>query len=259
MGSDQDTQGNPPPQAEAAFASFLTLREKDKNVDFDSFCAVRPEVAGLPTVGGLFNPSLEGAVALEPDLVVLVPGAQQRDFRRRLEGLGIEVLSLPNITIEEVLASIETLGARVGRSDAASQRLAEIRAAFAVAERAAAGRPRPRTVLVLQRDPLFVVGRGSFLDAMLTAAGAENLGAALSQPYPRAGIEWLIASAPEVILDASDDPQPPGPHWARWPSLPAVAASRVVAIPTDDVVRPGPYLDRGLARLVAALAGAYPP
>jgi ABC-type Fe3+-hydroxamate transport system substrate-binding protein len=114
-------------------------------------------------------------------------------------------------------------------------------------------------VLVLQRDPLFVVGRGSFLDAMLRAAGAENAGAVFAEPYPRAGIEWLIAAAPEVILDASEDAQTPQDYWSRWPSLPAVAAGRAVAVPAGEVTRPGPYLDRALLRLAEALGGAPPP
>jgi hypothetical protein len=53
-----------------------------------------------------------------------------------------------------------------------------IRRAFAAAERASHGRPPVRAVLVLQRDPLFVVGGGSYLDEMLRVfrelyAGAE--------------------------------------------------------------------------------------
>jgi iron complex transport system substrate-binding protein len=220
----------------------------------------QPDVRGLPTVGGLFNPSLEAVVALEPDVVVIVPSAQQRALRDRLRTLGIEVLELSNISLEQLLDSIERLGRLVGRPEAAAQRLAEIRRAWAEAEREARARPRPRAVLVLQREPLYLVGRGSFLDAMLGAAGAANAAAVFDDPYPRVALEWLIDASPEVILDASDDPQPAAAYWARWPSLPAVAAGRVVPVPADQVTLPGPYLDRGLGILVAALRepGASP-
>ncbi len=66
-------------------------------------------------------------------------------------------------------------------------------------------------------------------------------------------LEWLIAAEPEGILDASEDPEDAASYWSRWPSLPAVAAGRVVTIPASEVVLPGPRLDRGLRILSEAL------
>src|SRR5215470_14306706 len=160
-------------------------RERIVGVD-DRSAQLLPALAGLPRVGGLFNPSLEAIVALEPDLVAVVPSAEQRDLRSRLLALGVPVLELPNIALEELLRSIEALGARVGRGAAAAERVAAIRAAFAAVSAATAPLAHPRVVFAIQREPLFVVGAGSYLDAMLRAAGAENAGAALGGPYPRA-------------------------------------------------------------------------
>lgn len=217
-----------------------------------------PEVAELPRVGGLFNPSLEAILALEPDLVVWVPSAQQRNLRERLTELGIAVLVLENISLREVLASIEELGARVGREDAARERVRAIRRAFTEAERASFRRERPRALLVLQRDPLYVVGGGSFLDAMLRAAGAENLAADFDEPYPRVGVEWLIAVQPELILDAAQAPEHAAEHWSRWPSLPAVAEGGVVTLPAQAITLPGPHLDAAVRWLARAVRGEDP-
>ena len=240
-------------------AIALALGAADSLVGVDDWSARQePAVAGRPTVGGLFAPNLEAIVALDPDVVALVPGAQQKGVADRLRGLGVEVLELPNISLEELLASIEVLGRVLGRPDAAAERTAAIRAAWAEAERASAGRPRPRTVLVLQREPLYVVGASSFLDSMLRAAGAENLAAGFDEPYPRVSLEWLVAAAPEVILDSSDGDEPAERYWARWPSLPAVKTGRVAALPPEWVTLPGPHLDRGLALMVEALAATAP-
>jgi ABC-type Fe3+-hydroxamate transport system substrate-binding protein len=215
---------------------------------------LHPELASVPIVGGLYNPSLESVVALEPDLVVLVPSAEQRDFRGRLEALGIDVLVLPNISVEEILTSIEVLGARVGRVAQARARVEEIRRTFVRVRAAAEGRPPVRAVVVLQRDPLFVVGRGSFIDEMLRAAGVDNVARDLPDPYPRAAVEWLIAAAPEVILDAADEPPPAAVFWARWPSIPAVANGDAFALPASATY-PGPYIDRSLRLIEARVAG----
>ncbi len=235
-------------------ATLIALGAGAQLVGVDDYSARQQSaVRGLPAVGGLFNPSLEAILALAPDLVVLVPSAQQRDLRGRLEALSIRVLELPNITLAELLVSIEALGARVGREQAARERVQTIRSAWDSTAAATRNLPPVRTLLVLQRDPLYVVGRGSFIDSMLVAAGANNLANVFADPYPRASLEWLIAAAPELILDASDDPEAPQTYWARWPSLPAVAAQRVLSIPASEVTLPGPYPERALALLAAAI------
>jgi len=232
---------------------LLALDARASLVGVDAYSAqLQPEVRDLPRVGGLFNPSLEAVVSLRPDLVVMVPGARQRDLAERLGALGVRVLELPNITLEQVLGSLDALGRHVGRRAEAAAQIETIRSAWREVEQQVSGRPSVRAVLVLQRDPLYLVGRGSFIDDMLRVAGGENAAAVFDEPYPRVAMEWLIDAAPEVILDATEDAGDPGLHWSRWPSLPAVSSGRAVRIP-PAVMRPGPYLDRSLRILAAAL------
>jgi iron complex transport system substrate-binding protein len=236
---------------------LIALDAKTTLVGVDEFSAqTEASVEHLPRVGGLFNPSLEAVVALRPDLVVVVPSVAQRDFRDRLRELGIDVLELPNITLDEVLDSVRELGERVDRSAVAQTRVETIRRTWSDIAQQAAERPRRTAILVLQRDPLYVAGAGSFLDEMLRAAGVENAAARFSDPYPRVSIEWLIAAAPEIIIDSAKDPVPAAEHWSRWPSIPAVAASRVFAVPAGNVTLPGPYLDRSLRILFDVISAA---
>jgi len=237
-------------------AMVLALGARDRLVGVDDFSARQePEVASLPRVGGLYNPSLEAVVALRPDLVLLVPSAEQRDFRERLAALGIRVLALDPLRFDEVLAALERVGEVLGRADAARARAGAERRALELARELTAGLPRPRVVLVLQRDPLYVAGGGSFIDEMIEAAGGRNLGAAFAEPYPRVAEEWLIAAAPERILDSSSEPGAARAFWSRWPSLPALTQHGVVVLPAGLVTLPGPWLDRALAALVRAIHG----
>jgi iron complex transport system substrate-binding protein len=236
---------------------LIALGAQQVLVGVDQYSADHePAVAALPRVGGLFNPSLEAVVALEPDLVVVVPSVQQRDFRSRLRELEVEVIELTGDTLDQILASIQTLGDRVGRSQAARERVAAIRSTWIDVAREASLQPRRSAVLVLQRDPLYLVGGGSYLNSMLDAAGLDNAAVEYSDAYPRVSLEWLIAVEPQVIIDSSEDPVPAIEHWSRWTSIPAVAESRVVAIPQGLVTLPGPYLDRSLRTMVAAIRSA---
>ena len=65
----------------------------------------------------------------------------------------------------------------------------------------------------------------------------------------------MVAAAPEVILDASEDPVDAATYWSRWPSLPAVRRARVLKVPTSAVMLPGPFPDRSLRRLAELLHG----
>jgi ABC-type Fe3+-hydroxamate transport system substrate-binding protein len=187
-------------------AMLLALGARDALVGVDSFSQRQePATAGLPTVGGLYNPSVEAVVALAPDLVVFVPSAEQRDFQRTLEGLGLPVLALGPVGFEDVLAAIATLGARVGREAEARARIDAIRAARRAVEARAAGRPRPRTLLVLQRDPLYVVGRGSFADEM----SCKKQGGCIYQSWAPKGCVAKNGTNPLENYTACGDYTPP--------------------------------------------------
>ena len=263
-GSDPSAQSEPPAQILRVVSMnpsltqmLIALGAQQALVGVDQYSADHePAVAALPRVGGLFNPSLEAVVALEPDLVVVVPSVQQRDFRARLRELEVEVIELTGDTLDQILESIQTLGDRVGRSQAARERVAAIRSTWVDVAREASLQPRRSAVLVLQRDPLYLVGGGSYLNSMLDAAGLDNAAVEYSDAYPRVSLEWLIAAEPQVIIDSSEDPVPAIEHWSRWTSIPAVAESRVVAIPQGLVTLPGPYLDRSLRTMVAAIRSA---
>ena len=235
---------------------LVAIGARDALVGVDEFSArAEPAVASLPRVGGLYSPSHESVVALRPDLVVIVPSFEQSEFRTRLKQLGLSVQEYDPVHFEQVLETIRALGERVGREAEAKARIDAICRTRDAVKDATSRLPRERAVLILQREPLFVAGRGTFIDEMIAIAGGQNLGAELAETWPRTSAEWLVGVAPQVILDSDSDPTPAAAFWARWPSIPAVANGRVVAVDAGDVTLPGPDLDRALLKLARALHG----
>ena len=237
-------------------AILVALGAGDSIVGVDDYSAEQiPAVAGLPRVGGLFSPSLEAVVTLRPDRVVLVPSSEQRNFRGRLEALGVPVTGFSNIRFEEVLSNIRQLGRLVGREAQAEARIEAIERARDAARQLAERKTSPRVLVVLQRDPVYVVGGGNFIQEMLETLGARNPAAEFSDPYPRVAAEWVVANAPDVLIDLSPDRAEAVNHWSRWPSLPAVATGRVVALEAELISMPGPGLDRAFEALAKGLYG----
>lgn len=242
-------------------AIVARLGAAERLVGIDDYSArILPELADRPRVGGLFDPSFEAVLSLAPDRVLLVAGLEQEAHGVALRRLGLEVEVFENERYEQVLGNIDRLGRLVGREAEAAARIEAIRALRVAVEAAVKGRARPRTVIVLDRSPLYLVGGETFLDELLRAVGAENLGARVAQGYPRGSLEWLVAAAPELVLDLS--PQSDGhdssrarAFWSRWPSLPAVKSGRVLALDATRISLPGPELDRALLELAVAVHG----
>jgi iron complex transport system substrate-binding protein len=244
-------------------AMLLAIGKLDHLVGVDDFSAQQiPAVSQLPRVGGLFNPSLEAVVALEPDLVVLVPSAEQRDFRNRLEELQIKVETFQNFQFSEVLENIARLGTLTGAAQAAASRVAAIERTRTAVEHVVANlegktKQPPTIAVVLQRDPLFVVGGENFIDSMLQMAGTRNIAAEYREPYPRVGMEWLVAASPALLLDLSPEAEANDAmaFWQRWPTIAAVANDRLISLDAALVSMPGPDLDRSLRLLASTFWG----
>ncbi len=238
-------------------AIVFRLGAGDAIVGVDDYSArVVPGAADRPKVGGLFDPSLEAVVALRPDRVLIVAGVDQQTHAERLERLGLEVDIYHNERFDQVLENIERLGRLLDREREAAARIEEILETRRAVASATSDRIRPNTVAIVDRSPLYLVGAETFLDELLEAVGANNLGRGLASGYPRGSIEWLIAARPELLLDMTPGSEQAAAFWSRWPSLPAVAAGRAITLEASRVSMPGPDLDLALRALARVVHGA---
>lgn len=209
-----------------------------------------PEVKALPRVGGFLDPSPEVVLGLRPDLVLWLADGGAFPVVRRIADLGVPVLALPVIGVPDVLRAARVIGAALG-NPAAGERLAStMDAAVRAAELAAAALPRRRVLLVIGRDPLVVAGPGSYPDALLRIAGGENVVTG-GRPWPIYSLEKAVADDPDLVVDAAVNE--PADAIRRLDAIPAVKAGRVVRLPDDRVLRPGPQLPAALAQLQSAL------
>ena len=115
---------------------------------------------------------------------------------------------------------------------------------------------RPTRVLfVVQRDPFFVAGPGSYVDELLAALGYENAARDLGSAWPSISAEALLELAPDVLVDAAigDESDDPRDYWRRFESLPAVKSGRVRRMSSDAVVRPGPAIGEALDALADSI------
>lgn len=234
------------------------------------YCEYPPEVEDLPRVGGWTDTNLEQVVALAPDLVILTGvDAQAPLMEPKLHALGIETLAVSSQSLADVFQSIETIGAAVGRDSQARALVAEMRADLDDIRVRTRGRPRPRTLLVVDRLPgtlrdIYVATEGSYLIELVRIAGGEPVAPPAPHSYTRLSAEALVALDPEVIFDMvqaltaptvvgggklSEDPT------AVWATLPidAVEKGRIYTLTDKLLVHPSQLAVRAARELARRL------
>lgn len=229
--------------------TVLALGAKDTLVGVSRFDEAK-EVEGLPRVGGFVDPSVESVLALAPQLVVVQKSPGNQKPIEKLAALGVPVLALPLTTVADVSAAMTELGRVLGRSERAAQLVRELEAARAAERTRATGGPRPTVLFVYGFSPLVVAGPGSFADELLRDCGVTNVVRRAPTAYPIWSAERLLASPPQVLVDASDRADGRATIEALTPK------TRWVALPNKDLLHPGPSLTRGLGPLCEALRRA---
>jgi iron complex transport system substrate-binding protein len=207
-------------------------------------------------VGGFLDPSPEAVLGLRPDLVLWLADGGALPAVRRIAELGVPVLAIPVVGVPDVLRAARVVAAALGEPAAGDRLAARMEASIREAEARAASLPRRRVLLVIGRDPLVVAGPGSYPDALLRIVGGVNVVGG-ERPWPVYSLEKAVADDPELVVDAAVNE--PADAASRLSAIPAVRAGRVVRLPDDRVLRPGPQLPAALAQLQEALRAAPPP
>jgi iron complex transport system substrate-binding protein len=213
-----------------------------------------PEAARtIPRVGGL-EVDPEKVAALSPDLVLAIAEGTARGAVGALEAAGLPVVVVPSGSLDAVLESIRIVGTRLGRETEARALVEELsRRRDAVRERAASSK-HPRTLLLVWPDPPQAAGGGTFLNDVLSEAGAENVVAGRSG-WPILSKEFLATTPVDLLV--VPDSEETRPAYARafseGPlSRGPITRARVLRLDEAALTRPGPRVFDALEELSRA-------
>lgn len=229
------------------------------------YCKHPPEVTELPSVGGYFDPNYELMISLRPSLVVLLPGLDE--LRQRLADLKFDTLEANQESVPEILNSIESVGAACGVGERARELISELRAQQEEIADKTVGLPRPGVLIVVDREmgvgrirDLYVAGRSTFYDDLLTMAGGINVYDGKLVQYPTLSLEGLLRVNPQVIIEivpqlaerelTAEDIRE---DWEDLSSLNAVREGRIYVLAESYAAVPGPRYVRLLADMARAI------
>ncbi|MFM1846982.1 MAG: hypothetical protein RL417_456 [Pseudomonadota bacterium] len=224
-----------------------------------------PAVKTLPQIGGLFDPHLEGVLALKPSLVLVLP-----EFGDRVgyaQGLGLDIAVVDHRSVEGILESIVAVGRFCGIESRAEALANGLRARMETVERRFFAARRVRTLVVVGGGnegqvlkSVFVSGKDGMYNDLVRIAGGENVVTGNTASIPTVSAEGLLALNPEVIIQVRDEVESRSvtsedikAAWGEMSLVAAVRRGHLYVESADFMTVPGPRFIEALERFAAIL------
>ena len=225
----------------------------------DDLSSLYPEAATkLPRVGYYRAVPVEGVLSLKPDLVLASEQAGPPEALKRLAGVGVRVVSVPDMpSVDSLKARIRSVAAALDVAPAGEKLVEEVTQELARAE--AIPPTRARALLLINRtgSPQ-AAGRDTAANEIMHLAGLTNV-LHDQQGYKPLSAEALGVLAPDLIVvtQASLDAGGGMDALLRMPgiaSTPAAANRRVVVMDDLLILGMGPRLPLALTQLKQEVA-----
>ncbi len=226
-------------------------------VGVTTFCNYPEEAKSIAKIGDTMTPNMETIVALKPDVVFVSTASQLETFTRTLEQSGIAAYVTNPTSLDGVFESMQNLAELLGADDRTmnfvvtlSGRESFVRHALLLPRNGDAVTVVPVFVQI-SKEPLFTIGKESFLNQVIEAAGGRSVTDDVATAFPKLSKETASTLRPEaIILSDSPDNQEPNEVFRNSP---AVKNGRVYKINADILSRPGPRLVDALEQIAKVL------
>ncbi len=205
------------------------------------YCDAPKEALRVPVIGGFADPDVEAILLLRPTLLVGSESPAIESLRRAVPGASFATPALASI--KDIEAMLKDLGTRTRHEREASALVAHIESDLGAIDRAFAGVPKKKVLLIFGVGPLVAAGRTGFASDMLRHLATENL-VTDDAAYPILDGERLQRLRPDLVLFALGNGQTEVPAQLR--AIPAVLAGHVVNVEDPRVLRPGPRVVEGM-------------
>lgn len=219
--------------------SLYYLGAEKKLVGRTSYC-VAAEKDDVPVVASAVTLNMEKAIAMKPDLVLVLGLTDQKDIETlRKFGIEVKVFDSPK-SFKDICDQFIQLGNAVGTSDIAKQIVAESKERISEIQKERVGKPTPNIFFQLGSNPLFTVTPNTFMDDYIQLIGGKNISSELTKGI--IGREFVVAKNPDYIFIctmgiASDQETK---VWKSYTSMNAVKKKRLFTIDANIACQPTP-------------------
>ncbi|WP_024984773.1 ABC transporter substrate-binding protein [Brevibacillus borstelensis] len=245
-----------PAETEILFALGLG----DKVVAVSDYDDYPEEAKSKPKVGGVLSPNEEAILAQSPDLVV--GGiSMKEDVVTKLRSLDLQVITLRPKVVQDIMENILLLGQITDHQVQAEELVSRMKADIGkVTDAVKDLKPEEKKKVYLEFSAGWTVGKGEFLDELITMAGGINI-ASDTQGWNPVSEEKIVKEDPDVILFAQGfTDEMTGETLDQtirkrsgWDKIKAIRDNQVIGLDHNILSRPGPRITQGLYEMAKAI------
>jgi len=239
---------------------LFALGLEDKIVGVAAGSDYPPRALSKPKMGTFWQPSIEAVIAAKPDLVITLGFSQQKNLAQRLERIGYRTATVNIERISELSEAIRTIGEVTDRKPRADELVRAISEKLENLSVLVGAREKVKVLWVVQREPLRVAGRNTFVNEMIELAGGENAIGPTVHKYPPISSEQVYACGADVIIEPAMTTKDLGAqrdsavkYWSRFKNIGPVKNGRIYVIDGDIVSRLGPRLYEAVETIARCL------
>jgi len=222
----------------------------DRLVGVTKFCNYPEDAQKIQQVGDTISPNIETIIALKPQIVFVSTASQLETFMKTLEAQGITVFVTNPKDLNGVLANLRQLGEIFGTPERTTVLLNELQERILAVDEQARDKQKTKTFVQISKEPLFTIGKESFLTEIIERAGGVSVTKEVATAYPKISKETALALNPDaIILSESPDNLEPNDVFKNSP---AVKNKKVFKINADILSRPSPRIVDALEQIAEA-------
>jgi iron complex transport system substrate-binding protein len=223
----------------------------DRLVGVTIYCNYPEDAKKISKVGDTMTPNMETIIALKPQIVFVSTASQIETFTKTLESQNITVFVTNPKDLNGVLTNLRQLAEIFGTSEGTAILLNQLQERIGAVDEQVRDKPKVKTFVQISKEPLFTIGKESFLTEIIERAGGISVTKDVATPYPKLSKETALALNPDAII-LSESPDNTEPNDVFKNST-AVKNKKVFKVNADLLSRPSPRIVDALEQIANAL------